>query len=253
MKIRYKILSGFVILATMLLIAGVISIIELTVISRSVNTLVADNYKSIEAAKIIDRAIQKQNIGALLLVRGKQAEGQKMIIMADSLFNTGNELMHSITLLPDEEPLLDSIKTQHVYFQGLWTRVFDKNTPTQVFTIEWYYGQVFQPAMETQMLIGRVVDINQRMMYKSAAAIETNARRTIMPTIVAIISAVIFTLIFNYFINVYFVSPIVKITKGLENSAQFFTPFNVDIDTKDELFDLKQAIMHFIASYKTKI
>lgn len=253
MKIRYKILSGFIILATMLLIAGVISIIELTVISRSVNTLVADNFKSIEAAKIIDQAIEKQNIGALLLVRGKQSEGEKMIIMADSLFNMGNELMHSITLLPDEKPLLDSIKMQHVYFQGLWKPVFEKNAPAQGFTIEWYYGQVFQPAMETQMLIDRVVDINQRMMYNSAAAIETNARRAIMPTIVAIISAVIFTLIFNYFINVYFVSPIVKITKGLENSAKFYTPFNVEIDTKDELFDLKQAIIHFIASYKTKI
>jgi len=51
MKIRTKILLGFLILSVMLAIAGAYSIYELTSIGSSVQQLLDDNYQSITAAK----------------------------------------------------------------------------------------------------------------------------------------------------------------------------------------------------------
>jgi CHASE3 domain sensor protein len=50
-KIRYKIITGFVILGIMLVISGLISIYELTKLGNQVNRLLMDNYRSIDFSK----------------------------------------------------------------------------------------------------------------------------------------------------------------------------------------------------------
>ena len=62
MKIRLKILLGFIILAVMLIVAGVFSIHELTDIGASVQHLLDDNYQSINAAKIMIEGLERQDL-----------------------------------------------------------------------------------------------------------------------------------------------------------------------------------------------
>ena len=71
MRLRLKILSGFLILAFMLSIAGIWSIYELQSIGTSVQQLLEDNYKSIDASKIMLEALEREDSGILLLLSGK--------------------------------------------------------------------------------------------------------------------------------------------------------------------------------------
>ncbi|HOY72986.1 MAG TPA: MCP four helix bundle domain-containing protein [Tenuifilaceae bacterium] len=61
MSIRLKILSGFIILASLLIISGLISIYELTKLGNSVNKLLRDNYLSIDYARQMSHSLEKQN------------------------------------------------------------------------------------------------------------------------------------------------------------------------------------------------
>ena len=59
MGLRAKILSGFLILTTMLFMARIWSIYELTRVGTSVQRLLDENYKSINPAKMMIEALER--------------------------------------------------------------------------------------------------------------------------------------------------------------------------------------------------
>ena len=63
-----------------------------------------------------------------------------------------------------------------------------------------------------------------------------------MPGIVAIVASLVFTLIFIYFVNYFMVGPIIKITDRVKMFISNNMPFKVDIETKDEIYDLESSI-----------
>ena len=66
MGLRAKILSGFLILTTMLFMARIWSIYELTRVGTSVQRLLVENYKSINAAKMMIEALEREDSAVLL-------------------------------------------------------------------------------------------------------------------------------------------------------------------------------------------
>ena len=68
-----------------------------------------------------------------------------------------------------------------------------------------------------------------------------------MPGVVAVLSALVFVLVFNYFVNYYLVTPIIKITKGIQTFLKTGEPFQVKIESKDELHDLATASEELVA------
>jgi len=86
MGLRLKILSGFLILSTMLVIAGLWSMNELNSVGSTVQKILDENYQSIHAAKIMKEAVEREDSGILLLLLGKWKEGRTIINSADSLF-----------------------------------------------------------------------------------------------------------------------------------------------------------------------
>ena len=66
MGLREKILSGFLLLTMMLVVAGVWSIHELTAVGTSVQSILNDNYKSINAGKMMIEALEREDSAVLL-------------------------------------------------------------------------------------------------------------------------------------------------------------------------------------------
>jgi signal transduction histidine kinase len=88
------------------------------------------------------------------------------------------------------------------------------------------------------------------MMYQTAIELENQSNRAIMPGIVAILAALIFTFIFTYLINYYIVSPILRITDRINQFKERRLPYDVKIETNDEILHLSEAIEHLCVSVK---
>ena len=102
MSLRFKILSGFLILALMLAIAGIWSIYELNSIGTSVQELLDDNYRSIKATEMMTEALERQDSGILLLLLGKWEEGRRILDSADNLFEKGYQIAENNLTIPGE-------------------------------------------------------------------------------------------------------------------------------------------------------
>ena len=240
MGLRMKILLGFIILAVMLLVAGVVSIYEFSLIGTSVQNLLDDNYTSINATKMMTEALEREDSAILLLLLGKWERGRSIIQSADSLFEKGFQIAYTNLTIPGEKTRLDSIRASYTVFKDLWIKPI-VGTKKQG-DLDWYFEKVHSSFRNVKSSVDSLLALNDKIMYKTASDLKNRANRAIMPGIVAIVAALAFAFLFSYFVNYYMVSPIVRITKGIRRFLENKIPFNIEVETNDELFDLASAI-----------
>ncbi|MCJ7596771.1 MAG: hypothetical protein MUO52_18565 [Desulfobacterales bacterium] len=245
MGLRSKILSGFVILTIMLFLAGLWSVHELTTVGMSVQRLLDDNYRSIDAAKTMAEALEREDSGVLLLLSGKWEEGRSIMESADALFRHGFTIARNNLTIPGEKGYVDDIEKKYELYKALWIKPI-VGTAREA-NLNWYFEEVHRPFLDVKTAVGKLMALNDRTMYRTASDLKERTHRAIMPGIVAILAALIFTLIFNYFVNFYVISPIIKITKGIQRFLEAREPLDIRVETKDELASLASSIQDLVA------
>jgi len=240
MGLRFKILSGFLILALMLALAGAWSIYELSHVGASVVKLLDENYRSIQAARQMTEALEREDSAILLLQLGQWEEGRRIINAADSMFMTNLNFAYGNITIPGEKSELDSIRSKYARYKRLWERpIVDTEREGN---LEWYFAQIHTTFLQVKQAINNLTALNDGMMYLTASDLQSRASRAIMPGIVAIVAALAFSLIFNVLVNYLMVNPIINITKRINEFRMKKRPFTVDVRTNDELKDLADAI-----------
>ena len=248
MKLRIKILSGFLILAIMLACAGIVSIYELLSIGSSVKRLLSDNYKSINAAKTIIEALEREDSGVLLVLSGKWQKGSETIESGDRAFQQAFETAKNNLTIPGENEYVDRLSSKYQAYKALW---MEPMTGTKrEHNLDWYFEEVHEAFQAAKKSAEELMMLNDDTMYQTASNLQNRATRAIMPGIVAILSSLVFVIIFNYFINYYVVKPINILAQAVRDNIKTGAPLNIDIETKDELHDLASAIKVLAAERK---
>ena len=246
MGLRIKILSGFLILSLMLLIAGLWSIYELNFLGTSVGKILDENYQSIQAAKNMKEALEREDSAILLLMLGKWEQGRNILDSADSVFEENFNFANKNITIPGEEERLNKIAEGYKNYKSLWERpIVDTDKEGN---LDWYFSSVHQKFLLVKSAVDELINLNDQIMYGTASELENRSNRAIMPGIIAVLSALVFTLIFNYLVNYYFVSPIIRITDRIKKFEERRIPFDVKIETTDEIFHLANAIDHLCRS-----
>jgi HAMP domain-containing protein len=244
MGIRSKIMYGFLTLAAMLSLAGIISIVEFRNMGQSVEKLLDENYLSIASSQRMTESIEKCNNGILLILIGKFDEGRAIIDKADSVFISNLKIAKSHINQPGEDSLVTSIDTLFLSYRKLWLRPLTGELYES--KLDWYFHIANKSFTTLVQKIEYLSEMKSQSIYTTTASLKNKAKRAVMPGIVAIIAALVFSVIFNYFINYYFVSPIIKISKGVNDYSAYGIPFKVNIETNDELLDLKDSVENMV-------
>lgn len=240
MKLRFKILSGFFALALMLALAGVWSIYELNTIGTSAHDMLKDNYQSVHAANIMLEALEREDSGILLLMLGKWEEGRKILDSGDSLFWSGFDIAQHNLTIPGENNYIDIIREKYAHFKQVWEKPIVSTYKER--NVDWYFENIHADFLATKSAINDLRHINSETMYRTATSIKDRSSRAVMPGIIAIITALVFGTMFNFFINYYVVNPLLRINKALRAYLQDARPFQVEIETNDELKELSELL-----------
>ena len=199
MGLRFKILSGFVILALMLAIAGVWTILELKSTGFSIQAILDENYQSIFAGEDMIEALEREDSAILLLLLGKWQKGREQLMAADSVFMEKLDFAYSNVTIPGEKTSLDTIKQRYTNYKKLWERPI-VDTPKEG-NIEWYFQYSHLAFQNVKEALNHFNNLNNTTMYKTATILKQRSDRAIMPGLIAIVAALLFTVIFNYFVN----------------------------------------------------
>lgn len=248
MSLRFKIISGFLILTIMLFVAGLVSIHELHQVSYSVHTLLDENYKSINAAKNMIEALERQDSGILLLMSGDWETGRATLREADVDFLRAFEVAKNNITIEGEHDHILAINSAYAIYKKLWERPI-VDTERQG-NLDWYYNEVHPAFFQAKLTVKQLMTINDNTMYRTATTLHNRAGRAIMPGLVAIIAALIFMTIFNFFIHFYVIKPlrglIEEINVYIDHGEESFLRF----DGHDEISRLAEAIKNLIVHIK---
>jgi len=249
MRLRLKILSGFLILALMLSLAGAWSIYELKSSSFAVEDLLSENYKSINAGKTMIEALEREDSAVLLLMLGRRQEGRSILASADSLFLKGFEVASHNVTIPGEDAFIEAIRTDYDAYKTIWEKpIMDTEREGN---LGWYFETTHGAFADAKASVNALVALNDQMMFETASAMRQGADRAVMPGIVAIVAALVFSLMFSYFVNLHMVSPVVRITDGVKGFLHEHKDFDVRVEARDELSELADSIRSLIAHTRT--
>ena len=245
MKLRSKVLSGFIVLALMLSVAGVWSIIEIRSLSTAVQDLLDENYTSIAAAKSMIEALEREDSGVLLLLSGKWEEGRRIVDSADSVFMAGFDIAsHNITIA-DEASYISAIDTKYAAYKAIWARpIVDTDREGN---LNWYFGAAHGAFLDVKLAVNELMTLNDKVMFETASSLRAKASRAIMPGIVAILAALVFSVMFSYFVTLFVIRPITRITNGITQFVTKGRSFDLRLETRDELSQLADSIRTLVA------
>jgi HAMP domain-containing protein len=240
MSIRVKILLGFLILSLMLFAAGALSVYELQSIGARVQRLLDDNYKSIDAAKKMTEALERQDSGILLLLSGNWEKGRTTIEPADEQFAAAFEVARNNVTIPGEKALVDQVEERYRLYKALWMEPVVGTRKEG--SLQWYFQDVHPAFLDVKLAVEKLMSLNDQTLYRTASDLKNRAHRAIMPGIVAILGAIVFTVIFNFFLHIFLVRPIARIVEEVEHFTRTRQSQKIEVDTRDEIGRLARAV-----------
>lgn len=246
-KFNLKILAGFVLLILILLVAGVISFLELAKLESSVESLIEDNYKTIEASKSMVEALEREDSGILMVLLGQGNAGAAIIHSADSSFIASLEVAKGNQTETDEDKFVDAVEENYNLYKTKWAGLFDH--AEQGTGIDWYNNELHNDFLKLKRSVNNLMDLNQESMYGEANSLKDRSRRAIMPGILAIITSIIFCVLFNFFINIYFTSPLNRLIKAINQLQPKDRKLGITIRTNDELKNLEKEINNMVERF----
>jgi len=237
-KIRYKIITGFVILGIMLVISGLISIYELTKLGNQVNRLLMDNYRSIDFSKQMNYSLSLQEKAMLLSIQGERDKADSLFSNAVSTFNDYLLKASNNLTIPGEAGTVDSIAIAYSRFKSTAGKFINGISPS----LDQYLNEVNPALQDVRRGVEELLTLNQQNLNQTVAFLEKSPYRTIMPGLIIIITSVIFSIVFTYMISYYLLRPISRITKGIQNFTRYHHPYEVTIETRDEIYELNESV-----------
>ncbi len=239
MKLRYKILSGFAILAIMLFVAGAWSIFQMKYFSESLEDIIGSRYEKIGFAKSINELLESNDRKALLnfLENSSQFNFDKY---GNDFLSILNQI-EKYKITKEEKELLSQIERLYKKYYANW-HTFNNPSHTSGEKLKWYKENVKPLFDSVQEKINKLIEINQVKMISTAQEIKDRTRRAIIPGVVAIIAAIVFTLLFNYFVNHYMIKPIIILKKQVDDFISKGVPLTFRPVTDDEIARLTESI-----------
>jgi NtrC-family two-component system sensor histidine kinase KinB len=237
MRLGTKLRIGFTIPLVMLLASGVWSYVRFNALSQSVENMLDENDRSIQAANEMILALERMDSASLLHLAGQPAHAEEILDLADSSFAVSLRIAEGNMTIGAEPAILDSIKTLHAEFaSGL--AAFARAP-----SFEEYRAVVLPSFLDTKHAVSRLRRVNQVEMQDRAVEIGRHAYRASLPSAVLALSALLFTLMFAWLTHVYAVRPIHQVLHRAHRWADGGEYTAGGIETRDEIQELDEVLM----------
>lgn len=243
-SMRLKLFFSLGSLAAILLLSGIISIMEYRRMSDYVSELIASNIKSINLSQRLSDMTQEYDIQMLEVVMTNdislmpEFDLQLFQSQADSLKNA----VTSVTSLP----IVDTVATSFDAFMKTSLKFDEVFLADTVNTGKWFFGTL-QPCYNKFRDDIDVLNsaIHEELMNNSAD-FDAGFYRSIIPGVVSVAAGILLVLLLMYFIMVYYVNPIYRMSAGIDNYRTVGNRYGYVFDGDDQLANINSGILELV-------
>lgn len=243
-SMRRKLTFSLGSLAALLLLSGIISIIEYRRMSDYVSELIAANIKSIALSQKLADITEEYNHQMLSVVVQNDISLMPDFNLAH--FNAQADSLKNSFTSQTALPMVDSVATSFNDFMRTSLKFDEVFLADNVNTGEWFFGTL-QPSYnkfrQDMMVLNDMIHAELR---KNSADFDDGFYRSIIPGAVSVGAGLLLILLFFYFVMVYYVNPIYKMSAGVDNYRLTGRRHGYEFDGDDQLANINNGLTELI-------
>ena len=241
--IKRKVLLGCIILALILFFSSLISIFEFSRMNRYVSGVIADNIRSINAARELLSVSEQYNVSLMNGLVLQNAEGLESFPLApeeDLVASFENLSKRFVT--PEERAAADSV----LYAYAAYMQVVSEAERVATFDYDqrqhWFFNRLQPVYLKFRGYMMNLTSICQDALIESSQDVREGTYRSLMPGLVSVLVGIILVLLFNYYLNYYLINPLLRVTAGIKGYRYHGRSYSVKMESGDELEELNDAV-----------
>lgn len=238
---RKKISIGFISLALILLFAGAVSMYELHRLRRQALEIVELNSQNAEIADRMLTALQNQNSSILRMIFSEST-------IPDAGYELGRksfeEALAAASATESGSADLSSVaKANAEYHDVITLHLYTHESED----IDWFLSTYLKSYYKLDETLKDYLTSPDSSIPARARMLEKSVYKTITPSILTLLVAIIIVLMFYFFVDSYYVRPIIGIHKSLANYLAHNVPFAPKFQSNDdEIKGLRDMIEELI-------
>ena len=253
MGIKRRVLLGCIVLCLILFASSLISFFEFGSMNNYVTDVVADNIRSINYSRELLTAAESHNLRLMYEIDGSYED---LGNVSDTELIEAFSDVRSSFQTKAENAAADSVVFAYAAYMQVAREAQNVWLSDPVVRRDWFFNRL-------QPVYSRLCDYIQKLTFTcqdtliaNSQSMQENFQRSIMPPLVSLLLGLLLVLLFYYYLNYYLINPLLKVTKGIQGYRRYNKPYNVTLDTLDEIAELNETVKDIIDvndSYKTQL
>lgn len=240
LSLRAKLTVSLSAIAVTLLTSSIISVMEYSRMSSYVSTLIANNINSINVAQNLSDLSNSYNL-AILAVIGEESTAHLPELHSEAFTAHCDSLKQQLaseSLLP----LTDSIVYSYAAYMLTTLELEDVILSDFIDSRTWYFERLQPKYNRLHHDIEALSDGVYNDLKKNSMTFERGFYRSIIPGIVAVGIGLLLIMMLLFFILAYYVNPIYKMLRALDDFKSFNKKYSYEFDGDDQLAELNDGI-----------
>ena len=237
---RSKLNLSFIAISIVLLISSIISIVEYRRMSSYMSELTSKDVNCISVARKLADVSNEYNLDILALI-GDGSLSKMPDFDANSFMSRCDSLRDAIAY-NSFLPLADSVEYSYSAYMLTSMELAEVVESDFINTREWYFDRLQPKYDRLRTDIDALVSSLYKDLHHHTKDFDSGFYRSIIPSSVSVAVALLLVLMLLYFINSYYISPVLLMHKGLKSYNSFNKKYTVEFEGDDELKEINEDI-----------
>ena len=248
--IRSKVRLGFVVIGLILFLSGVIALFEFGRMSRHVSTLIADNVASVNASREVHNALTAYHTQLFEAIGNRDAELVPKRREEDPYLQQLEKVqLHATT--PQEQIAADSVRYAYSAYMQVANELDELWVLDNVQLREWYFNRLQAIYEQINGYLQTLMEVSQGALADNYYNLKDSFYRSIMPGVVSVGAGILLVLLFNYFLNIFLLTPLLKMNRAVQDYRNYNKSYDVHFDRSgDQVEALSDGIREIIEENK---
>lgn len=237
---RSKLNLSFIAISIVLLISSIISIVEYRRMSSYMSELISKDVNCISVARKLADVSNEYNLDILALIGDGSLS--KMPDFDANFFMSRCDSLRDAIAYNSFLPLADSVEYSYSAYMLTSMELAGVVESDFINTREWYFDRLQPKYDRLRSDIDALVSSLYKDLHHHTKDFDSGFYRSIIPSSVSVAVALLLVLMLLYFINSYYISPVLLMHKGLKSYNSFNKKYTVEFEGDDELKEINEDI-----------
>lgn len=238
MKLKRKILLGYGLALSLVILVGVWGIANLRRLGKASEAILQENYRSILAARNTIDALERQDSAVLLYLLENQIQGRQQFRQNEIEFLKWLGQAEGNITIPGEAAILERIERQYEEYLEAFALLQQQSNPTT----EDYYNTIVPIFENVKEACIELRLINQETMEAASEEAQEISEQAIWSMVAAGTTAAGFGLAFSLLLTSRIVNPLTAMTRATSKIAAGEYDIALKVKSQDELGILAREI-----------